>query len=490
MDPPLRPLITVHKFEGEHVVVAEVPALEPARRPCFYRGAGITQGSFLRIGDGDRRLTPYEVHMMVASRGQPKEDEQAVEGSSIEDLDPINVAALVTRLRKTRPRAFADLEDHAVLRRAKVLTNRGEVTAAGLLALGSFPQEHFPQAIISFVHFPTSAGPAAQGTRFLDNVTLEGPVPVMVEDALAVLRRNMSRRAVVTGIGREDVWEYPETALREAIVNSLAHRDYSSAALGTQVQVEMYPDRLSIRNPGGLFGPVSVEALGEEGISSARNATLLRLLEDVSLPGQVHTVCENRGSGIRSMLDALRAAGMKPPRFDDRISSFAVTFPNHSLLSEETIAWLNSLNQTGLTDSQRLALAVYRGERGFDNRGYREATGVDSRVATAELQDMVARELIEQTGARRWAQYKVRELTQPARQRADRRAEILDSLGDKILSRSELAEAAGLSDKVVLHWLSRMRQEGTVELIGPSPRSKYARYRQSSQRPLFEDSAD
>src|SRR5690606_36143137 len=219
-------------------------------------------------------------------------------------------------------------------------TIEGEATLAGLLVLGTFPQERFPQLMISFVPYPTTAG-ATEGTRFLDNAVLEGPIPVMVEDALSVLRRNMSRRAVVTGVGREDTWEYPETALREAVVNALAHRDYSSAAMGTQVQIEMYPDRLVIRNPGGLFGPVSVDMLGEEAISSTRTAALPRLLEEVAAPAQPPAVGENRGSGIRSTLDALRAAGMSPPRLDDRISSFTVTSPNRSLLSEEAAAWLN-----------------------------------------------------------------------------------------------------------------------------------------------------
>jgi ATP-dependent DNA helicase RecG len=248
----------------------------------------------------------------------------------------------------------------------------------------------------------------------------------------------------------------------------------------------MYPDRLAVRNPGGLFGPVSVDALGEEGLSSSRNATLLKLLEDVTLHDWTHTVCEHRGSGIRSMLDALRKAGMNPPRFDDRVSSFTVTFPNRSLLSEEAIAWLGSLNQTGLSDSQRLSLVVFRDEPEFDNRAYREATRVDSRIATAGLQDMVARGLLEQTGSRRWARYKVREAPQPSRQRADRRPEILAALGDSTMSRSDLANATGLSDPVVRYWLGRMREEGMVDLVGTSPRSKYAGYRRNSQNPLFE----
>jgi len=278
IEPPLRPLITIHQFEGEQVVVAEIPELDPAQRPCFYIGAGMTKGSFVRVSDGDRRLSAYEVQVMLSSRGQPRDDEQAVPGTTIEDLIPASVEALVARLRISRPYAFKDLDHLAVLRRAKVLApgqdERDAVSLAGLLALGAYPQEAFPQLMVTFVHYPTVTGAqSASGERFLDNVALEGPVPVMVRDTLAAIRRNMSRRAVIADAGRQDIWEYPETALREAVVNALVHRDLSSSARGTQIQVEMYPDRLVIKNPGGLFGPVTIDSLGEEGISSARNAT-------------------------------------------------------------------------------------------------------------------------------------------------------------------------------------------------------------------------
>jgi len=488
MEPPVRPLIRVHQFEGERVLVTEVPELDPAQKPCFYIGAGITKGSFIRVSDGDRRLSSYEVQLMLSSRGQPRDDEQAVPGTGAEELGRAAVEALISRLRVSRPFAFKDLDPVAVLRRAKVLVSgqngNDAVSMTGLLALGSYPQEYFPQLMVTFVHYPTAEGArAGTGERFLDNVVIEGPVPVMVRDALAAIRRNMSRRAVISGAGRQDVWDYPETALREAIVNALVHRDLSSPARGTQVQIEMYPDRLVIRNPGGLFGPVTIDSLGEEGISSARNATLIKLLEDVPLPGETRTVCENRGSGIRVMLDALLAARMSPPQFEDRISSFTVTFPNHTLLSEETVGWLASLDQHGLTDSQCVALALLREEGSLDNRAYRTATGVDSRVATAELQELVARELAIQAGTRRWAQYRLSPLLneQPNRpsSRTDRRPAILAALGRQTLSRSDLSARTGLNDATVRHWLTILRNEGTIELVGTSPRSKNARYRRT-----------
>ncbi|MFD2356949.1 hypothetical protein ACFSTC_58450 [Nonomuraea ferruginea] len=73
----------------------------------------------------------------------------------------------------------------------------------------------------------------------------------------------------------------------------------------------------------------------------------------------------------------------------------------------------------------------------------------------------------------------------PASTRSDRRPQLLDALGDETLSRAELARSTGLTDQTVRRWLSIMRDEGTVELIGSSPRSSTARYRRTRQGSLF-----
>ncbi|WHT18373.1 ATP-binding protein [Crossiella sp. CA-258035] len=453
----------------------------------------MNQGSYLRLGDGDYRMTSYEVQLLLANRGQPRHDEEPVPNTSLADFDPALVAELVSRLRTRRPYAYGELDDLAVLRRVRALVPDGSgadvASLGGLLALGTFPQEHFPQLMITFVHYPTVDGADPDtGARFVDNVVAEGPIPVMVRDTLLALRKNMARRSVVRGAGRADDWEYPEAALREAVVNALVHRDLSSESRGTQVQVEMYPDRLVMRSPGGLFGPVTEERLGEEGVSSARNAALLRILEDVPLPGSSRAICENRGSGIRTMLAALRSAHLSAPEFRNRVSSFRVTFPNHTLLSTDVIDWINSLGERGLSPSQCVGLAILRDGGLLDNQTYRQATRVDSRVATQELSDLIARELVEQVGTRRWTRYRLarglirtRVAGETPKGRADRRADILDALADGELSRTELAAATGLTDKTVTRWLGILRKEGLVEATEEQVRSPAVRYRRTGK---------
>ena len=121
--------------------------------------------------------------------------------------------------------------------------------------MGRYPQQYYPQLNVTFVVSPRVDGESlADGTRFLDNRSIDGPVPVTLLDTLEAIRRSMKRRSVIVGFGREDRWGYPEEAVREIVANALMHRDYHPLAHGTQVSVTMYPDRLEVLSPGGLHG--------------------------------------------------------------------------------------------------------------------------------------------------------------------------------------------------------------------------------------------
>jgi ATP-dependent DNA helicase RecG len=501
MVPPVRPVVEAHTFEGGDVITIEVAEIPAEQKPCYVKTAGMTNGTYLRVGDSDRRATAYEVQLIVADRGQPRDDEEPVLGTSLHDLDSQLVDAYLKRTEATRPK-LANMETQERLAASRIITgDGGEVSLAALLAFGRLPQQHFPQLNLTFVHFVKEDGTTDEtGRRFEDNVTIDGPITQIIVDAASAIRRNMARRATVEGIRRTDAWEYPEAAIREAVVNALVHRDLSPPSRGTQVQVEMFPNRLAVRSPGGLHGPVTVDQLGE-GVSSSRNATLLRLLEDTPIPGENSAVCENRGSGIRTMLAALRAAGMQPPDFVDRVSAFTVSFPSHALLSNEMLGWISSLGHDGLTESQVIALALMRRGALLDNGKYRKATGVDSRIATLELQDLVGRELAAQHGVKRWAQYSLGVGVDDSRTNgearavrkhgpADRRPEILAALGRETLSRVEIVERTGLSDGIVSRWLTALMRDNAIERTTKETQSKHARYRAINppgQGKLFED---
>lgn len=187
--------------------------------------------------------------------------------------------------------------------------------------------------------------------------------------------------------------------VRELIVNALMHRYYHSVSHGSQVRVEMYPDRFEVVNPGGLHGPVDRDKLLVEPVTCSRNSYLAKLLEDVDVPLTGRTVCDNRGSGLISVAASLRKSSRMPLRFMDRIDSFRVVIQNKRLSAKE----------------MKEAWGTHRSSRSV-----------------------------------------------PMRRRRDRRNEILEllTLGPK--SSRQLAEELGMTPQGILRWLRRMEASGEV----------------------------
>jgi len=124
----------------------------------------------------------------------------------------------------------------------------------------------------------------------------------------------------------------------------------------------------------------------------------------VYLPGTDQVVADNRGSGIPDMLARLRRANLTLPTFDSRLSRFTVTFPKHTLLTQDTLRWVEGLGQARLSQAQVSALALMKEGRQVSNGTLRQL-GLDSRDATQALADLVARGLVHRVGGRRYAEY-------------------------------------------------------------------------------------
>jgi ATP-dependent DNA helicase RecG len=116
-------------------------------------------------------------------------------------------------------------------------------------------------------------------------------------------------------------------------------------------------------------------------------------------------VLENRGSGIPTMIRAMRQANLEPPRFEDAGTSFRVTFRNHTLMGPDAVAWLNQLAGLPLSDHQRLALVFLRHNDRLTNSDYRRLNWVDVGAATRDLRSLAQHGLIAQHSTGRWTYY-------------------------------------------------------------------------------------
>lgn len=190
------------------------------------------------------------------------------------------------------------------------------------MLFGLYPQAYFPQLCITAVVVPGKkiGETGAQGERFLDNQRIEGSIPQMLDAALQFVRKNMRNKTIIDAESgkRADKTDYPVTAVREAIVNALVHRDYSIHTEGMPIQLLMFEDRMEIRNPGGIYGRIRIDQLGKVQ-PDTRNPVLAVALE-------VLGVTENRYSGIPTIRRAMESYGLPEPEFLDERGNFIVRF--------------------------------------------------------------------------------------------------------------------------------------------------------------------
>lgn len=204
MVPALQPEIELVEVDGVTLVIADVPELPRAQEPCYIKTKGQNQGSFIRVGESDRKLTSEEVQQLIADRGQPQFDQDPVLEASLDDLDPQAVTTYTTRMRTgTNSRIVKDESEDVILRMTKVVSkgsdSREHPTLAGLLALGRYPQQFLPQLNVTFVYYPTTEGTSDEsGVRFLDNASIDGPIPTMASEEIAYSGRESRPTATAT----------------------------------------------------------------------------------------------------------------------------------------------------------------------------------------------------------------------------------------------------------------------------------------------------
>ena len=324
MEPVVRPLLTVAEKDGKFFVAAEIPGVDIADRPVFYQGKGRVKGSYTRVGDSDEPMTEYEVYSYEAYRKKYQDDIRIIERVSFTSLNQELLAKYVELLKIGKPR-LAALCDNEIYELMSIRRDNA-LTLSAVMNFSPYPQAYFPQLCIIATHVPGKEMGVLgeQGERFLDNQRIEGNLSEMLEGAIQFVNRNMRTKTIInpqTG-KREDRTDYPITAIREAILNALVHRDYSIHTEGMPIQIIMYEDRIEIRNPGGIYGRIRIDQLGKVQ-PDTRNPVIASELE-------VLKVTENRYSGIPTIRRAMQEYNLPQPVFLDERGSFTVKLYKYS----------------------------------------------------------------------------------------------------------------------------------------------------------------
>ena len=311
INPPLAPLIerlTLPETTGEQLPVLKV---DISGSLFVHKSPG---GYLHRIGSAKREMAPDYLARLFQQRSQARIirfDEQPVPGASMDDFaNPLWQRFESTRIQDSREILLDKL---AMARQDTDGTLRP--TIAGVLMASHDPRRWLPNAFIQAVAYRgTQISPQATSTYQLDARDISGPLDQQVLEACHFVRKNMQVSASKQE-GRHDLPQYDMTAVFEALVNAVAHRDYS--IYGAKIRLRMFSDRLEIYSPGAIPNTMTVESLPYR--QAARNEAITSLLAKCQVPVQDKSITgrsammDKRGEGVQIILDQTeRLSGARP----------------------------------------------------------------------------------------------------------------------------------------------------------------------------------
>lgn len=192
------------------------------------------------------------------------------------------------------------VSEEQIIHNLKLVLPDGNMKNGGALFFGTAPEQFIETAVIRCIAFE-----GVNKTQIVDDKTFGGPLMKQYKQAMHWLKGKLNVRYEIEGGGpRKEIWEVPETALKETIINALSHRDYYDK--GAKITVEFFKDRIEVSNPGGLTSAISLADFGTK--SHSRNPLIFGLFVRIRMVEQV-------GSGIGRIKDQLKAAELPAPQF-------------------------------------------------------------------------------------------------------------------------------------------------------------------------------
>jgi len=267
----------------------------------------------------------------------------------------------------------------------KLYTDDGHFKNGAVLFFSKRPDDLLDSAFVRCVLFD-----GVDKRYIADDKRMHGPLFKQYEQALAWLKKHLKVRYDIEGQGgrpRKELWEIPEVAMKEALINALAHRDYYDK--GARIVVELYDDRLVVTNPGGLVSSIPPEKFGT--ISRSRNPLVFGLMERIRMVEQI-------GSGVMRMRKAMKEAELAQPDFGLR-GSFSITLDKqHGEFFNEPEPIVEKIE---LSDIQNKALALIKANGSITINELGDALSINFRKAQRIVKYLREKEYIERDGGKK-----------------------------------------------------------------------------------------
>ncbi len=317
-------------------------------------------------------------------------EERPCASATLDDIDSDAVASFMRSAREERQFPLQETTPvHDLLAHLHLLSGN-QPTNAAILLFGRDPQQFFPAAEVRCMHFHGTEIERPVPFYRIYKGTIYEQVDTAVDFVLSKINRSVGTRA--ESIQAPVRYEIPPDVIREAVVNAIAHRDYTSAGA---VQVSVFSDRVEVWNPGNLTPPLTPESLRHPHGSVARNP---RICEALFLARYI----EKYGTGTLMMIRESLAHDLPEPDFIQRGGEFTTTIWR-DWLTPERLARFN------LNERQVKAIGYMKTRGEISNSEYQELTGSLSQTALRDLRGLVSSGIVEKLGKTgRNARYRLR----------------------------------------------------------------------------------
>ena len=374
------PIPVTRLAAGEQVVSVTVP---PGLPHLYNLGGRYMK----RDGRYNAPFSARHLREMLVARGAIKFESRIPPNVKLSDLDEDQIEAYISRLNLPGEEDWRE-----TLSRRGCLTKAGKKlvpTFAALLLFAKNPQKWLPNASILAARFP--------GISFSDEFLkqdISGTLPQQLRQAEGFLRDNLREVVRMVGLTHKETPEYPYDAVRELLVNAIAHRDYNHQ--GDNVHLYIFSDRLEVHSPGGLPGPVNLDNLLKSRFS--RNAVIAQVLSDLGF-------VERLGYGLNRVVTVMRQNGLRSPYFEEVGGTFRVTLYGEPFPAQP-LPDLSKYRDLDLNPRQKLALDYLASNQRITNRDYQDlCPDLHPETLRRDFSDLVKQKALIKMGSKRATYY-------------------------------------------------------------------------------------
>jgi len=362
--------VNLHRKEEKYYLEIDIPI---SNVPIAYHGA-----YHYRSGSTKQELKGIALQHLLLNKIGKKWEDMPVSGASLKDLNKATIEAFIAKaIEKDRiPADTPKIGTELLLKNLGLMTEQGQLTNAAILLFGNNPSKGNVTASFKIGRF----GASSHDLLFQD--IIETNIFEMPDKVIEILKAKYLVRPIsYEGLERMEPLEYPEQALREAVLNAIIHKDYSS----TYTFLRVYDSRLHIWNPGGLPEELSIEQLKGDHSSYPRNRNIASVFFK---SGYI----ESWGRGTTRIIDACIESGLPEPLIEEAQGGFSITFFKE--FTEEV------LRKQDLEERQINALLYIKEHGKINNAQYQELANVSKRTASRDLQELIEKGFIQKLGTK------------------------------------------------------------------------------------------